>query len=150
MKRYFRCGHSKPLGPEFVKLADAAAEIPVIIGQVDATKQSSLGQRYSITGYPTLLFFAPGSTAATRYKGARDAATLAAFINTHTGLNIDVPMPVRAVTTLTAANFDQIVGVEQHVLVVFKAAWYVVVYTDYTFAACTYLLTYHHIFLISN
>lgn len=53
-----RCGHCKSLSPVWEALADSPdLKSEVRVGRVDCTKESALRAKYSIAGYPSLLFF---------------------------------------------------------------------------------------------
>ena len=72
------CGHCKRLEPEWNK---AATELKgeVKVGKVDATVESSLGQRFAVSGYPTIKMFPGGKKQdklAEDYNGGRDAASI--------------------------------------------------------------------------
>ena len=52
-------GHCKKLIPEY---AGAAEELgkrdpPMFVAKVDATENKELGERFSVQGFPTLIFF---------------------------------------------------------------------------------------------
>ncbi|KIJ62816.1 hypothetical protein HYDPIDRAFT_168807 [Hydnomerulius pinastri MD-312] len=72
------CGHCKNLAPVYEQLADAFAHArdKVVVAKVDADGAGRpLGQKYGVTGYPTLKWFdAQGN--AEPYEGARDLDTL--------------------------------------------------------------------------
>lgn len=60
-----RCGHCKRLAPVWDELAESIAADPklasrVVIAKVDADADRDLGNRFGITGFPTLQFFARG------------------------------------------------------------------------------------------
>jgi len=67
------CGHCKRLAPLYEKAAKQLKENdpPVILAKVDATKESELGKRYNVDGYPTLKIFKNGRPI--DYKGERDS-----------------------------------------------------------------------------
>lgn len=78
------CGHCKTLAPEW---AEAAGQLKgeVKLGAVDATAHEALGARFSIKGFPTIKYFAPGSKSssdAVDYEGPRDAAGIIAWART--------------------------------------------------------------------
>lgn len=81
-----RCGHCKSLAPKYEKLALAfAGETDVLIAKVDATENPDLANKYEVTGYPTIKFFAPGSSEAESYEGARELEDMIKFINEKVG-----------------------------------------------------------------
>ena len=51
-----RCGHCKHLAPVYEELADAYlhAKDKVTIAKVDADAHRDLGQRFGVSGFPTL------------------------------------------------------------------------------------------------
>lgn len=52
------CGHCKKLAPDYEKAAESlAGEDSVVVAKVDADKFRSLGERFGVTGFPTLKFF---------------------------------------------------------------------------------------------
>lgn len=86
MHCYCRCGHCKQLAPKYEKLALAfAGESDVLIAKVDATEEPDLGNKYEVTGYPTIKFFPPGSTEPEAYEGPREVEDMVMFINEKVG-----------------------------------------------------------------
>jgi len=75
------CGHCKTLAPDWDKLAKAFSNEPnVVVAKLDATKFPDLGSRYSVTGYPTLIFFG-AENEQERYEGARTLNDLISHLN---------------------------------------------------------------------
>lgn len=82
------CGHCKKLDPEYKKAANDLKEYSeengIVIGKVDATAESSLGDKFGVKGYPTIKWFIDGELASD-YQGPRDAAGIAKWIKLKTG-----------------------------------------------------------------
>ncbi|KIJ04710.1 hypothetical protein PAXINDRAFT_104050 [Paxillus involutus ATCC 200175] len=121
------CGHCKNLAPVYEQLADAFshARDKVVVAKVDADGAGRpLGQKYGVTGYPTLKWFdAEGNAEA--YEGGRDFDALVSFISTKSGVksNIKPPLPP-ATLILDVHTFDDIALDEtKDVLVTFTAPW---------------------------
>ncbi|CAD8062748.1 unnamed protein product [Paramecium sonneborni] len=81
------CGHCKKLAPEY---SAAAAELKkqggddyVPLAKVDATAESSIAEKFSIQGYPTIKFFINGQ--AIDYEGGRTQGDIIAWINKKSG-----------------------------------------------------------------
>lgn len=91
----------------------------VVIAEVNADEDRVLGDRFGIQGFPTLKFFAAGSTEPEDYEGGRTAVDLVRFVNEKigmfsspewpTGTKAFVKTPVSNVKVLTPENFDEIV-----------------------------------------
>lgn len=56
------CGHCKRMKPEYEKAALAMKErnVPGVLAALDATKESAIGERYKVKGYPTVKYFVNG------------------------------------------------------------------------------------------
>lgn len=70
------CGHCKSLAPEYEKAAKTlkSKSASVVLAKVDATKETGLGAKYDVKGYPTLKFFKDGLKGnIADYDGPRDA-----------------------------------------------------------------------------
>jgi protein disulfide-isomerase A6 len=69
------CGHCKNLAPEWAR---AATELKgkVKLGALDATVHQAMAQKYGVRGYPTIKYFAPGSTEPSEYDGGRTSGDI--------------------------------------------------------------------------
>lgn len=80
------CGHCKQLAPVYEEVgAVFEGDDNVLIAKVDATANTELANRYSVKGYPTLFYFAPGSEEPEDYTNGRDKASFVEFINDKAG-----------------------------------------------------------------
>ncbi|KAL7063777.1 hypothetical protein AAHC03_05719 [Spirometra sp. Aus1] len=73
------CGHCEQLAPKY-KQAASILEGIVRFGAVDNDKQSELGERYNVKGYPTLLVFRDGESEPLQYKGERSVGSIVKFL----------------------------------------------------------------------
>eukprot|EP00250_Pteridium_aquilinum_P013379 c21307_g1_i1 orf=250-1365(+) len=84
------CGHCKSLAPVYDQVATAfKGEKDVIVAKVDADSHKSLGEKYGVSGYPTLKFFPKGNKEGEDYDGGRDLDDFVAFINERAGTSRD-------------------------------------------------------------
>ncbi|KAH7423692.1 hypothetical protein KP509_12G069100 [Ceratopteris richardii] len=84
------CGHCKNLAPVYDQVATAfKGEKDVVIAKVDADSHKGLGEKYGVSGYPTLKFFPKNNKAGEDYEGGRDLDDFVAFINEKTGTSRD-------------------------------------------------------------
>ncbi|KAI3379819.1 hypothetical protein SNEBB_005420 [Seison nebaliae] len=97
------CGHCKALAPEYAAAAKQLEEngSEVKLGKVDATVEKALAEKFEISGYPTLKFFARGKEPSA-YRGGRTANDIVNW------LQRKVSAPVTEVTTV--AQFDKLKG----------------------------------------
>jgi len=78
------CGHCKNLEPEYEKPASTLKPVEGLkLVKVDATVERTLGEKYSVQGFPTLKFFADGE--ASDYGGGRDHDAIVAWVKKKTG-----------------------------------------------------------------
>lgn len=119
------CGHCKNLAPEWKVAGELfTADDGIIIAAVDATENKRVASKYEVKGFPTIKFFAKGSTTAEEYGGGRTADTIASWINQKIGTNKKVKKAPSAVTELSVDNFDKVVTESsKHVMVEFYAPW---------------------------
>ncbi|KAL2254173.1 protein disulfide-isomerase like 2-1-like [Sesamum indicum] len=84
------CGHCKNLAPTYEKVATAfKQEEDVVIANVDADKYRDLGEKYGVSGFPTLKFFPKNNKAGEDYDGGRDLDDFVTFINEKCGTSRD-------------------------------------------------------------
>jgi len=122
------CGHCKHLAPIYELVADALAHVKdkVVIAKVDADAHRELGSRFDVTGFPTLKWFAAGSTEAEAYSGDRSEDDLVAFVERQAGVKAKkAPQPLDHTVILTDKNFDSLITsvASSHALVEFYAPW---------------------------
>ncbi|XP_064647427.1 protein disulfide-isomerase A4-like isoform X2 [Lineus longissimus] len=115
------CGHCKSLAPEYAK---AAKELktntpPVSLAKVDATVESELGTRFSVSGYPTLKFFVKGKDY--DYDGPREANGIVDYMKARAEPSWEPPKS--AVAVLTKDNFTNWINEKNLALVEFYAPW---------------------------
>ncbi|KAH9923470.1 protein disulfide isomerase [Epithele typhae] len=122
------CGHCKNLAPVYEQLADAYAHAKgkVVIAKVDADGAGKpLGQKYGVTGYPTLKWFDADGGEPVKYEGGRDLDAFVEFITMKTGVKSNIkPPPPPAYQVLDAHTFDNVaLDAEKDVIVAFTAPW---------------------------
>jgi len=118
------CGHCKSLAPEYEIVATAFKGHNVKIANVDADAHRDLAGRFSVSGYPTLMFFPAGSQKSESYSGGRTANDIIDWVNKRTGSGAKIKTAPTAVVVLTPDNFDTIVkDTNKNVLVEFYAPW---------------------------
>ncbi|XP_059652325.1 protein disulfide-isomerase like 2-1-like [Cornus florida] len=84
------CGHCKNLAPIYEKVATAfKMEEDVVIANLDTDKYKDLGEKYDVSGYPTLKFFPKNNKAGEDYGGGRDLNDFVNFINDASGTSRD-------------------------------------------------------------
>lgn len=84
------CGHCKSLAGPW---ADAASKLKgkMNLGALDATQHGSIASDYGIRGYPSIKYFAPGSSEPEDYEGGRTAADIVAWAEEKAAENIAPP-----------------------------------------------------------
>ena len=115
------CGHCKSLAPEYSKAAKALKENdpPIPLAKVDATENKELGQRFDVSGYPTIKFFKNGEPY--DYEGPRDSEGIIAYMKEKASPDWKPPPP--AVIELKTDNFDEFINNQELALVEFYAPW---------------------------
>ncbi|KAJ8585743.1 protein disulfide isomerase [Rhizopogon salebrosus TDB-379] len=115
------------LAPTYEQLGDAFAHAKdkVVVAKVDADGAGKpLGQRFGVTGFPTLKWFDENGNAEP-YDGGRDLDALASFITAKSGVKSNIkPPPAPETLILDAQTFDEVALDEtKDVLVTFTAPW---------------------------
>ncbi|KAK4402141.1 putative protein disulfide-isomerase A6 [Sesamum angolense] len=78
------------LAPTYEKVATAfKLDEDVVIANVDADKYRDLGEKYGVSGFPTLKFFPKNNKAGEDYDGGRDLDDFVTFINEKCGTSRD-------------------------------------------------------------
>ncbi|EGR30442.1 prolyl 4- beta subunit precursor, putative [Ichthyophthirius multifiliis] len=81
------CGHCKSLAPEYSK---AALQLQkdnsnVFLAKVDATENKESAEKFGVSGYPTLKFFAGSLENPIDYSGGRNEKGIIGWLNKRTG-----------------------------------------------------------------
>jgi protein disulfide-isomerase-like protein len=80
------CGHCKKLAPEWEKLGQVfGSEEEVVIAKYDADANKGNGEKYGVTGFPTLIWFPKDNKKGENYEGEREVAGLVEFVNDKAG-----------------------------------------------------------------
>ncbi|CAM6034959.1 unnamed protein product [Sphagnum compactum] len=80
------CGHCKSLAPVYEKVAAAyKGEKDVVIAKLDADAHGGLGEKYGVSGYPTLKFFPKNNKDGEDYDTSRTLEGFVDFLNEKTG-----------------------------------------------------------------
>ena len=107
----------------------------ILFARVQADEETELSHRFDIQSFPTLLYFAKGSSdPPEKYKDSREKETVVQWLNERLGLgngglsfvgtDVRIPKPESFVVTLTPGTFDEIVfQKDKYVLVKFFAPW---------------------------
>lgn len=76
------CGHCKSLAPVYEKVGLAFKNEPnCVVAKVDADGERSLGERYGVSGFPTIKFFPRDSDEAEEYNEGRSEQDFIDFLN---------------------------------------------------------------------
>ncbi|XP_041717591.2 protein disulfide-isomerase A4 [Coregonus clupeaformis] len=115
------CGHCKQFASEYEKIAQSLKENdpPIPVAKVDATKASSLGSRFEVSGYPTFKIMKKGEPV--EYDGARNEQAIVARVKEVA--QPDWKPPPEATLVLTKDSFDEVVNNADIILVEFYAPW---------------------------
>ncbi|XP_013881156.1 protein disulfide-isomerase A5 [Austrofundulus limnaeus] len=130
-KRYlslFGCGHCKKMKPEYDEAAEIlnkAADSPGVLAAVDSTVHKAVGDRYKISGFPTVKYFENGEEMYT-LPHLRTKDKIIEFLH-----NPQAPPPPEqsweekpsSVSHLGSEDFREALKKKKHALVMFYAPW---------------------------
>lgn len=79
------CGHCKQLAPEYSAAATSLKikGSPIKLAKVDATVETSLGEKFGVRGYPTIKFFRSGNP--TEYDAGRTSQDIINWVTKKSG-----------------------------------------------------------------
>ena len=134
------CGHCKRMAPAYEQLGDHFSKNDVLIAKLDATKHNGAADRFQgISGFPTLLWLAPGAEPSTaeKYKAGRDFEAMKKWVEYKTSSagasKTETPQKAPATASLgtagsvlhlTTDTFNELTsGRSKDVLVMFHATW---------------------------
>lgn len=113
------CGHCKQFAPEYEKIATHFKETHnIAVAKTDCDEHSAIGQRFDVSGYPTIKIWKSGE--AYDYKGGRSLEAIEEKVLEMNGDSWEPPKP--ATVDLTSENFDEITKGD-FALVMFYAPW---------------------------
>ncbi|XP_015751653.1 PREDICTED: protein disulfide isomerase-like 2-2 [Acropora digitifera] len=76
------CGHCKRLAPTYDLVGKAFKNEPnCVVAKVDADSEKDLGERFGVTGFPTLKFFPKDNKEGEEYNGGREEQDFIDFLN---------------------------------------------------------------------
>eukprot|EP01095_Lingulamoeba_sp_RSL-Kostka_P008812 TRINITY_DN298_c0_g3_i1.p1 TRINITY_DN298_c0_g3~~TRINITY_DN298_c0_g3_i1.p1 ORF type:complete len:351 (+),score=147.42 TRINITY_DN298_c0_g3_i1:227-1279(+) len=80
------CGHCKSLAPTYEKFGTVfAGEEDVVIARIDADKNRESGDKFDVSGFPTLKWFPKGDKSGVDYSSGRELVNLVDFVNYNSG-----------------------------------------------------------------
>eukprot|EP00850_Spirogloea_muscicola_P016788 SM000139S00105 [mRNA] locus=s139:114112:117500:- [translate_table: standard] len=82
------CGHCKSLAPTYDKLANAfKLEKNVVIAKCDADNYKDLGERFGVSGFPTIKWFTKDNKKGEDYEGGRGLDDFVEAVNAKAGVS---------------------------------------------------------------
>ena len=81
------CGHCKSLAPEWAAAAGKLSKMkpPILLAKVDADAHKDLGERYGVSGYPTIKISENGQLS--DYDGPRESKGIVSFVKKAVGMS---------------------------------------------------------------
>lgn len=78
------CGHCKSLAPTYEKVGEAFAENKTVtVAKMDATANDVPSSKFSVSGFPTIMFVSGKDGSVVSYDGNRQQEDMIKFINEH-------------------------------------------------------------------
>ncbi|KAL3145268.1 hypothetical protein ABBQ32_001008 [Trebouxia sp. C0010 RCD-2024] len=78
------CGHCKSLAPTYEKVGEAFADNKTVtVAKMDATANDVPSDKFSVSGFPTIMFVSGKDGSVSSYEGSREQDDLIKFINDH-------------------------------------------------------------------
>jgi protein disulfide-isomerase A4 len=104
------CGHCKQLAPEYERAAKQLLTLPkpIKLAKIDATAEKELAEKFSVSGYPTLLLFRRGKQY--KYTGPREEAGIVSYMKEQLILPSKLVSSVEQLKKLLSPNWPTIVG----------------------------------------
>jgi len=122
------CGHCKRLALDYEKVGQAFARVPgVEITKLDCNAHNQYCKGQRVDGYPTIRWYPANISSPmdfTEYTGAKDAASLVAFVNREAGLGARLKQAPSKVAALDGPGLARRLAAGRgHTLVQFFAPW---------------------------
>jgi len=102
------CGHCKSLAPEWAAAAAKVRKLnpPTILAKVDADAHRELGEKFGVSGFPTIKVFKDGKDE--EYEGPREAKGIVSYIKEARGITGSAA----SLTRLTSAGDHEVLKAE--------------------------------------
>ncbi|XP_065828388.1 uncharacterized protein [Oscarella lobularis] len=80
------CGHCKALTPKYEKVAQTFKNEPeCVVARLDADGHRDIGEKYGVSGFPTIKFFPKDNKDGEDYSGGRETSDFITFLNDKCG-----------------------------------------------------------------
>jgi len=81
------CGHCKKMRPDWDRIASNNMDKSIAIADVDCTENKDLCSKFNVRGYPTLMYFPPGSSEPIEYDSSeRTFEKMSEWISSETSI----------------------------------------------------------------
>lgn len=102
-----RCPHCREMAPEYHLASQMFEEKDIIFAQFDCLNRKPLCDENSISGWPTVRYYAPGDKTGIEYDGDRSADSFIDFTEEQSGIKSS--RPPRVLKELTPISFEKII-----------------------------------------